>query len=79
MTGFLLYYQAYCTSANHTKSDMIGGECTSAYARGGNVRDRDREGHDGGEAGRGGIWQLLKKVREMGTFRKALEGSEGEV
>ncbi len=31
------------------------------------------------EVGCRGIWQLLKKVREMGTFRKALEGSEGEV
>ncbi len=39
----LLYYQAYCTSANHTKSDMIGGECMSANMNGrGNVRDRER-------------------------------------
>ena len=39
----LLYYQAYCTSANRTKSDMIGGECMSVYRKGrGNVRDMDR-------------------------------------
>lgn len=81
MTGFLLYYQAYCTSANRTKSDMIGGECMSVYRKGrGNVRDRDRGSwRRGWEVGRRGIWHLLKKVREMGTFRKALEGSEGKV
>ena len=38
----------------------------------------------GGEVGDRGIGHLLKKkkknkVREMGTFREALEGSEGEV
>lgn len=81
MTGFLLYYQAYCTSANRTKSDMIGGECMSVYRKGrGNVRDRDQGlWRRGWEVGRRGIWHLLKKVREMGTFRKALEGSEGKV
>lgn len=36
----LLYYQAYCTSADHTKYDMMGRECMSVFVKGmGNARD----------------------------------------
>lgn len=31
---FLLYYQAYCISADHTKYDMIGRECMPVFMRG---------------------------------------------
>lgn len=58
-----------------------GGECMSVYLKGrGNVRDRG-SWRGRREVRRGGIWQLLKKkrVREMETFRKLLEGAEGEV